>query len=166
MMEATPTTVFAQFSASDGSVTGPPLAISRDATKDQLVLLLRQLISSSTLSSKKHGDDEEEDEETLCPYSLIVNGVEIIEGISKDLPTAAVESEEILRIEYIPQAVFRVRPISRCTSSLAGHTEAIVCVAFSPDGRCLASGSGDCSVRFWDLNTDTPLSVGQGMMSS
>ena len=162
-MEATPTTtVFAQFSASDGSVTGPPLAISRDATKDQLVLLLRQLISYSTSSSKKH----EEDEETLCPYSLIVNGVEIIEGISKDLPTASVESEEILRIEYIPQAVFRVRPISRCTSSLAGHTEAIVCVAFSPDGRCLASGSGDCSVRFWDLNTDTPLSVGQGMMSS
>ncbi|EPZ36114.1 hypothetical protein O9G_006244, partial [Rozella allomycis CSF55] len=40
------------------------------------------------------------------------------------------------------------------------HTDAVLSVAFSPDGKKLASGSGDCSVRFWDLNTETPKITG------
>lgn len=40
---------------------------------------------------------------------------------------------------------------------MEGHTEAICSVAFSPDGKQLASGSGDTSVRLWDLSCETPL---------
>jgi len=65
-------------------------------------------------------------------------------------------AERTLCITYFPLSVFRVRPITRCTASLAGHTEAILCVAFSPDGTQLASGSGDTTVRLWDLFTETP----------
>lgn len=39
---------------------------------------------------------------------------------------------------------------------LTGHKEAVISVAFSPDGKHLASGSGDATVRLWDIYTQTP----------
>lgn len=48
-------------------------------------------------------------------------------------------------------------------SSLPGHAEAVISVQFSPDSRKLASGSGDTTVRFWDLDMQTPLHTCQGL---
>ena len=67
-----------------------------------------------------------------------------------------VSVEKALRIVYQPQAVFRVRPVARCTASMSGHSDAVLSVNFSPDGKRLASGSGDTTVRFWDLGTQLP----------
>ena len=53
--------------------------------------------------------------------------------------------------------MFHVRPITRISSSLEGHEEAILDVAFSPNGKYLASVSGDKTVRFWDLNIEAPM---------
>jgi WD40 repeat protein len=36
---------------------------------------------------------------------------------------------------------------------LAGHTDATFGLAFSPDGRTLATGSMDCRVKLWDMDT-------------
>jgi WD40 repeat protein len=36
-------------------------------------------------------------------------------------------------------------------SPLTGHTDTVISVAFSPDGKTLATGSFDDSVRLWDV---------------
>jgi ribosome assembly protein 4 len=39
---------------------------------------------------------------------------------------------------------------------MPGHAEAVVSLSFSPDNNHLASGSGDTTLRLWDLTTETP----------
>ena len=50
-----------------------------------------------------------------------------------------------------------IRPITRISSSLEGHTQSVLDVAFSPNNKYLASCSGDKTIRLWDVNTETPI---------
>ena len=43
------------------------------------------------------------------------------------------------------------------TGILTGHTGAVFSVAFSPDGKTLASGSADHTIRLWDVATGSPI---------
>ena len=36
---------------------------------------------------------------------------------------------------------------------ISGHTDTVVCLAFSPDGLPLASGSDDRTIKLWDAQT-------------
>ena len=41
-------------------------------------------------------------------------------------------------------------PIGYCPG---GHTEIIMAVSFSPDGKTVITGSGDCTTKLWDVST-------------
>ena len=41
----------------------------------------------------------------------------------------------------------------QCVSTLSGHSRTVNSVCFAPDGKRLASGSSDNTVRVWDLDT-------------
>ncbi|TPX30361.1 hypothetical protein SmJEL517_g06047 [Synchytrium microbalum] len=134
--------IVAQFkSPSTGEVTGPPLNLPAETTPEQLQLLLNKLLGN---------------EEDPLPYTFFVNDTEISHSVYDDAiaSNAETSTESLFTILYHPQAIFRVRAVTRCSSSLEGHTEAVLTVVFSPNGRQLASG--DTTVRIWDLNTETP----------
>ena len=99
------------------------------------------------------------------PYTFSINGFPLT-GKSVEIGSLISELqlsvESAINVTFTPQAVFRVRPIGRCTASMSGHSEAVLAVAFSADGKKLASGSGDNTVRLWDLNTELPKSSKEG----
>ena len=117
--------------------------------------------SLDDLNALVHSMLEGTDDSAKVPYAFYVkNGdddVEILTTLSDLLKReTSISTEAILNLTYQPLAVFRVRPVTRCTDTLPGHTEAVLHVQYSPDGRMLASGGGDTTVRFWDVFTATP----------
>ncbi|XP_028400379.1 notchless protein homolog 1-like [Dendronephthya gigantea] len=132
--------ILAQFKSENGELVGSPFDMSLDTTVDKLQLVCQAFLP----------------EDTDNVYSFFINDSEVTGSIGDVVNQGLLETEKIIEIIYQPQAIFRVRAVTRCTSTIAGHAEAVISLAFSPCGRYLSSGSGDTTVRFWDLTTETP----------
>lgn len=147
MTAATTERLLTQFCDEAGGQIGTSLDIPLDVTPDKL-----QLICNAIL-----------DDDGSVPFLFFVGDNEIAGSLKKTLELDdTFHSEQVVRIRCVPQAVYRVKSVTRCSSSIAGHAEPVISAAFSCDGKRLASGSGDTTVRFWDVTTETPLHTCRG----
>ena len=79
-------------------------------------------------------------QEEPTPYEFYINEIEAQTEVRGTLEETLErlnhhEVEKVLQIVYQPLELFKVRPVTRCSSSMPGHTEAVIAVSFSPDGR-------------------------------
>lgn len=153
-----PSVVVRFIAEDDGHSLAPSVQLPADVSREDLELLVNKLSGST-------------DEPTPFAFYIAVPP-------SKDAPTNAptrvtisksiaadvlahpeiynLTAEDKFTVVCAPQAVFRVRPATRCSTSLSGHSAPILCAAFSPTGDALATGSGDNTARLWDLGSETP----------
>lgn len=144
-----PTNIQVQFVNRLGEELASTLDLPTNSSVDDLTALLHTLLES---------------EDGKIPYSFyakvpknaVHDDVEVTSTLVDLLREHKLSTESVLSLTYQPLSVFRVRPVARCTDTLPGHTEAVLHVSYSPDGRWLASGGGDTTVRFWDVFTATP----------
>lgn len=138
--------VIIQFKTGEGETKGPQIDIPSDTTPQQLEELLNQLIES----------------EEPVPFAFYIDSSEVSETVGAILKEQNKSTESVVSIEYRPLSIYRVVPLTRCTDSIPGHTEAILHISFSPSGDVLGTGGGDMTVRFWDAQTCTPIQTCKG----
>lgn len=173
--------VVVQFtSADDGSNLGPAVNLPADTPREALEVLVNQLkgsvgeIPTGVYILTAHQSDDpvpfsfhldvehinqnvKPEEQALRASRLPISTNILTDALSqKSITTYGLSTEDTFKIICEPQAVFRVRPATRCSSTLSGHSSPILCASFSPTGNMLATGGGDCTARLWDLNTETP----------
>ena len=49
-----------------------------------------------------------------------------------------------------------------CVATLKGHSDSVECVAVSPDGRRVVSGSVDNTLKVWDVRTGNCVTTLEG----
>ncbi|KAF8889288.1 WD-repeat protein [Infundibulicybe gibba] len=140
--------------ASLAPVVNLPASTSRDGLETLLNTLTSQDQDPVPFSFHVTLPEDELDAKQSAPTRVVI--AKSIEADILSHASGAFTPEDILIVRCSPQSVFRVRPATRCSSTLSGHTSPILCASFSPTGNFLATGSGDTTARLWNLDTETP----------
>lgn len=133
-----------QFYNAEGNAVGPELDMPDSVNPEEL----EQALNSVT--------------DTEDTFTFYLTNIEVRKTLKDACKEATHPYEIVVPLTFHPQSLFRVAPATRATSCLQGHTEAILCVQYSPDGTNLASAGGDTTVRLWDVMTETPYRTLEG----
>ncbi|GAA5961143.1 hypothetical protein JCM3765_001242 [Sporobolomyces pararoseus] len=144
----------------DGTLLGPSVSLPADTGREGLELLVNNLrgTAEDPVPFSFHIQLPSTDSTTTPEEGLRLT---ISKSIQQDLLQdvklgSKLSTEDVFIIDCEPEAVFKVREITRCSSSLDGHASPILCASFSPTGKYLATGSGDSTCRLWNLDSETP----------
>lgn len=150
--------VLIKFQASDtGESVGGSIRVPGAITEKQLEDLLNQLLGNK-------------DEPVPFGFNLLKEdgGKEQLVDIKDDLYHSVLKpgiktTEDFMTLVYTPRAVFKVRPVTRSSASIAGHGSTILCTQFAPHTSSkMVTGAGDATARIWDCETQTPQHVLKG----
>lgn len=148
--EEIPAQILTKFISMEGTELNNEDTLTNEITLPTEITLidLNKLINEKLLNNK---DDPQ-------LYQFYINDIQIKTNLRETLQKIKdFSSETTYKIVYCPESLFRVKPLTRGGTILEGHTDSILTVQFSPDGNLLCSGGGDATLRFWDMETDTPI---------
>ena len=135
-----PSNVVVQFKNKEGEELGNLIDVPTNSDIDAMSALVHSLLNT---------ENDEEDESSskqsnsVTPYSFyakilkngVLDDVEVTSTLANLIKEYNVSTEDVISLTYQPLAVFKVRPVTRCTDTIPAHTEAVLHVSYSPDGE-------------------------------
>ncbi|KOM27063.1 hypothetical protein LR48_Vigan393s000700 [Vigna angularis] len=125
----------------DGTPLGSPMYLPQNAGPQHLNQIVNKL----------------QNNEEKLPYAFYISDEELIPPLETYLQKNKVSVEKALPIVCQPQAIFRIRPVNRCSATISGHKNWVLCIAWSLDGKYLVSGSKAGELICWDPQTGKSL---------
>lgn len=140
-----------------GETLGGGLRVPAGITDKQLEELLNQLNGTSedpipyTFSCNIPGKTVNDPQQTIDITGNLYNSI---------LKPGYHTTEDTITLIFTPRAVFKVRPVTRSSSAVAGHGSTILCSAFAPHTSSrMVTGAGDNTARIWDCDTQTTMAT-------
>lgn len=122
------TQVIIQFHDADSNAVGEQVSVDSFSNKADLNGVLAEILKDAGLEPEQLHYEQ--------IYQFFLGEQEVRNSIQEtlDRQSGTFNTEMVIPVQYRPEAMFAIRPITRASATLEGHSEAVLSVAFSPDG--------------------------------